>query len=102
MSELSPRCAPKRTSARALYDLFKEVALPSACLAEVGIESEARLHKYGPVKGVPFLVKCSHNDSANPYFRFPSMVAHALATAELKSPNHLFQRNCLAYKTKLS
>jgi hypothetical protein len=34
---------------------FKEVARPSACLAEVGIESEARLHKYGPVKGVPFL-----------------------------------------------
>src|SRR5437868_10367544 len=51
---LSPRCTPKRTSARALYDLFKEVARPSARLAEVGIESEARLHKYGPVKGVPF------------------------------------------------
>jgi len=25
------------TSARALYDFFKEVARPSACLAEVGI-----------------------------------------------------------------
>src|SRR5437868_8353161 len=28
-------------------------------------------------------VNCSHNDSANTYFRVPSMVAHAWATAEL-------------------
>src|SRR5258706_14495107 len=27
MSDLSPQCAPKRTSARAHYDLFKEVKL---------------------------------------------------------------------------
>jgi len=33
--------------------------------------------------GRAFLVKCSHNDSAKPYFRFPSIVAHAWATAEL-------------------
>jgi hypothetical protein len=28
-------------------------------------------------------VKCSHIDSAKPYFRFPSIVARAWATAEL-------------------
>jgi hypothetical protein len=36
-----------------------------------------------PAMSAPFPVKCSHNASANPYFRFPSMVAHAWATAEL-------------------
>ena len=58
------------------------MARPSVCLAEVGIEAR---HNSTNLVAFKAWLSCEMqpHDSAKPYFKFPSSVAHAWATAEL-------------------